>query len=371
MTLSRWPRDTAFRGASVCLLFSACAVEEPPPPPAPRPEPGWALSTPFPEVRALQDVLVLEPERAWAVGTEGTILAWDGEAWAREASGVVEDLESVDGFLDEDGAPVLFAVGHAGTMVTRGANGAWSPIATGTDRVLFSVAAHAADDVFAVGDAGTVVRFDGASAAVQERQTLQTLVGGDDLPYDFPIPEPLKGVIDDGGTMIAVGARGAVYTYDANGEPAGESNRWTRENSGTTRSLAGISDDDGIFVPTIDGVIMRRNGPGDWDDDSLRTPAPVFLQDVHADGRLCAVGLSEDIYELDDSGAWLLTRVAEGAELRGVDGVRVEPVAEGEPPGRLLFAVGGGGRIVRGPLVLPGKGETPLRTRESTDDFVE
>jgi hypothetical protein len=104
----------------------------------------------------------------------------------------------------------------------------------------------------------------------------------------------LKGV-GSAGLMIAVGARGAVYRYDADGEPDGTSNRWTREDAGTQRSLAGIFTEAGVWVPTIDGVLMRRNGADDWDDESVRTPAPVFLQDVWVD--------SADVVTVGDRGA--------------------------------------------------------------------
>ena len=134
-----------------------------------------------------------------------------------------------------------------------------------------------------------------------------------------------------------------------------------------------------MTVPTIDGVLMRRNGDNDWDDEGFRVPSPVFLQDVWTRGNVTAVGLSEDIYQFNDNGLWELTRVAEGAELRGVDGVifDLEPGAPGNEDGeeglrvQEIYAVGGGGRVVRGPLVLPGNGEALLETRLSDDDFVE
>jgi photosystem II stability/assembly factor-like uncharacterized protein len=348
----------------------ACDVVAPPPPPPPDPDPGWVVSKPFSDIRVLNDVLVLAPGVAWAVGSGGSILRLEGETWAREDSGVDVDLESIDGFIDGEGVEHLYAVGHAGTILSRSADGGWEILPSGTTRLLFSVAVRRRDDVFVVGEAGTVLRFDGTAVSLQTQQTLQLVVGADGSQNFFPIPEALKAVGVAGDGMLAVGARGAVYRYDPNGEPAGTSNRWVREDSGTTRSLAGIFTRAGTWVPTTDGVLMFRNGPGAWDDDSVRTPAPVFLQDVYVDGNIFAVGLSEDISHRNDRGEWLLTRVALGAELRGIDGTRVEPTAEGEPPGREVIAVGGGGRIVRGPSFQPAAGETLLVTRSADDDFL-
>lgn len=352
-------------------LGAACDVVAPPPPPQERPEPGWYASTPFPDVRSLNDVIVLAPGLGYAVGTDGTILRLAEQAWTREESGVTADLEQIDGFVDDEGIEHLFVVGHEGTVLSRSAEGIWELVPSGTTEVLFSVSMRALDDVFIVGDAGTILRFDGVALSLQVQQTLQLVVGADDSQNFFPIPEPLKGVGRAGDVMLAVGARGAVYSYDPNGERAGSSNRWTREESGTTRALAGIFTEAGVWVPSTDGVLLRRNGPGDWDDESVRTPAPVFLQDVYVDGNIFAVGLSEDIYHHDDSGAWNLTRVALGAELRAIDGTRLEPEVEGDPPGREVIAVGGGGRILRGPLVLPAPGETFVATRLADEDFVQ
>lgn len=351
--------------------LGACDVVAPPAPPPDEPEPGWYLSTPVADVRSLNDVIVLAPGLAYAVGTGGTILKLEGTAWAREESGVTADLEHIDGFVDNDGVEHLVVVGHEGTVLLRGAPGAWDLLPSGTTEILFSVSMRRPDDIFIVGNGGTVLRSDGTTVALQAAQTQQLVVGADGSQNLFPIPEALKGVGRAGDSMLAVGARGAVYSYDPNGEPAGTSNRWTREDSGTTRALAGLFTEAGVWVPTTDGVLMRRNGPGDWDDDSTRTPAPVFLQDVYvAGGNIFAVGLSEDIYH-HEGGAWQLTRVALGAELRAIDGTDVPPEEEGDPPGREVIAVGGGGRIVRGPLALPVEGESFVATRAADDDFLD
>jgi photosystem II stability/assembly factor-like uncharacterized protein len=356
-------------------LSAACGVA-PPDDEKKKINPAWALSTPFPAIRSLNDVLVLAPDRAYAVGTGGAVLRYDGEAWSEEDSGVTVDLQAIAGFVEgqePDLVEHLLVVGAEGTVLQRGAEpGSWVVVPSGTTKLLFSVAMRNASDAFIVGDAGLILRYDGTALIDMTPQTLQLVVGNDGSQNFFPIPEALKGVGDAGDAMLAVGARGAVYAFDPSGGPTDTTTKWAREESGTTRSLAGVFTENGVWVPTTDGVLMRRNGPGDWDDDSTRTPAPVFLQDVYVDGEVWAVGLSEDIYNLNGKG-WQLTTVSDSAEMRAVDGTFVPP-PEDDPeagPSRLIFAVGGGGRIARGPLVLPVEGETQLVTRPAADDFVQ
>jgi hypothetical protein len=394
--------------APVLAHGAGCDVLVPPPPPEP-PPPGWHLSTPIAGIRSINDVIVLEPRgdaedfpayHGWAVGTAGTILRLDRDAdgvvtWTSEDSGVTADLESIDVFRFGDGQELVMTVGSGGTVLRRNDDGTWATIPSGTTEFLFDITFRNELDGFIVGDAGTILRWNGTVLTLQVTQTLQEVVGGT-CPAEgcgansvcdpddgnchsfFGIPEPLKGV-GDAGIMIAVGARGAVYRYDPNGDPNGNGNTWIREDAGTQRSLAAVDTENGVTVPTIDGVLMRRNGDNDWDDDNFRVPSPVFLQDVWMRGNATAVGLSEDIYQLNNDNLWELTRVAEGAELRGVDGVIFElpPGAvgneDGEEPLRVqeIYVVGGGGRVVRGPLVLPGNGEALLETRLSDDDFLE
>lgn len=379
------------------MPLAGCDIIAPTPEPEP-PLPGWHVSTPVAGIRSLNDVIIFRPFDplvlsyvGYAVGTDGAILKLTRDeagvtTWTQEESGTTSDLESIDGFVDGEGVEHIFVVGFDGTVLSRD-GAAWTAIPSGTTDILFDVTFRNLTDAFIVGDGGTILRWDGVALTAHAQQTLQRAVGGacpdagcganaqciDAICVSFfPLSEPLKGV-GDVGEMIAVGALGAVYRYDPNGERDGVSNRWVREDSGTQRSLAGIFTEAGVWVPTVDGVLMRRNGADDWDDDSFKTPAPVFLQDVWVDGGdVVAVGLSEDIYHFDGDGRWNLSRFAEAAELRGVDGVALDP-PEGsdEPPAKEIYVVGGGGRIARGPLVLPGEGETLIETRLSDDDFVK
>lgn len=396
----------AHTALAVVALVGACDVIAPAPP-APEPPPcGYYLSQPLADVRVLADVIVLAPGLAFAVGSDGTVAQWDGTTWTREESGVTTDLEGIAGFVTNEGVPELLAVGALGTVIHRGAAGTWEVLASGVTKHLFGVWMRSATDAFIVGEDGAVLRFDGAALVLQETQTRQLVVGADGTNNYFPMAQSLKAVAETGGLMFAVGSSGAIYCYDPNGDPngfpagvltcdntagntcpaPGGANTWQLDASGTTRNLAGLSVRGGAFAPTTDGVLLERvsepcPAPRDdagrftqdnWSDD-LRVPAPAFLHDVWRDsGMTFAVGLSPDIFTLGGSG-WTLVRVADEAELRAIDGTWIPPGDAGpeDVGGPEFLAVGGGGRVVRGPRALPLAGETLLAERPADEEFTE
>lgn len=401
----------ARRGASLACILAAglgagCDVLVPAPPEPEPPPKGYYLSQPFDDVRLLADVIVLAPNVAFAVGSDGTVLAWDGATWSKEDSGVTADLESISGFLNGEGVPNLLAVGAQGTVIHRNAAGAWEPIASGVAEHLFGVWVRNDIDAFAVGASGTVLRWNGTVITPQLTHTRQLVVGADGTNNYFAMAQSLKAVAETDGQMFAVGASGAIYCYDPNGDPngypasvltcdntagnacpaPGGANTWQLDSSGTTRNLAGLSVEGGAMAPTTDGVLLQRvNGPcpaprddagrftqDNWSDD-FRVPTPAFLHDVWRDsGMTFAVGLSSDLYQY--SGSWTLVRIADEAELRAVDGTWVPPPEDAGPDetgGPQLIAVGGGGRIVRGPRVDPLPGETLLAERPADEEFAE
>ena len=124
------------------LLLGACELIAPPPPPFVEPVPGFVVSQPVPDVRALTDVAVLttNSERitlAYAVGTDGAILRYDGAAWTQEFTGLDADLESISGVVDQGGIETVLAVGAAGAIVQR-IDGRWGQLQSPATAHLFS-----------------------------------------------------------------------------------------------------------------------------------------------------------------------------------------------------------------------------------------
>ncbi len=349
----------------LCAVVAGCSPEavEPEDPDAPVTEPGFVVSTPV-TVRALVDVTIVDADdkgasSAWAVGTGGTVLHYDGTSWLAEDSGVTLDLEGVFGILDPDGDPYVVAVGADGTMIERTGAGEWRAVATTVNDRLFGVWVKARDDIYAVGDHGRVLRYDGEVVEVLVDEVLIDTGALDDAgaAIAFPISDPLKSVMGRNDEVFAVGPRGSVYRFDGT--------RFAREKSLTNRPLSDVFTEAGVWAATTDGVLLRRR-EGVWNDSEYIAPVPAFLQSIWArdDGNVFAVGLTPEVFHFIN-GEWTSTVVGERVELRAIDGVNLrlaEDALEGTDPGVEVLAVGAGGRIVRGPLALPHAGETSLTT---------
>src|SRR5207244_9013906 len=109
---------------------------------------------------------------AWAVGDVGEIIHWNGSAWTADVvdSAATRNLNAVWGSSAGD----VWAVGAGGTIVrwTGGGDGGgapgapgfrlrWAGVSSGTTNDLLGVWGSGASDVWAVGDAGTILHFDG------------------------------------------------------------------------------------------------------------------------------------------------------------------------------------------------------------------
>lgn len=91
----------------------------------------------------------------YAVGDLGNITRWDGLLWQKQDSPVTGDLRAVWMLSEDEG----WAVGaYAAAQLS---NGAWTRSASLSARNLYGIHGFAANDVWAVGSAGQVVRFDG------------------------------------------------------------------------------------------------------------------------------------------------------------------------------------------------------------------
>ncbi len=352
-----------FGSLGAAVVTSSCALVAPPPQeqPAP-PTPGFVVARPFDDIRTLHDVVVLGVDvdhvtRAVAVGSGGAAIAWDGTSWTRDETGTDAELYSVSGGSNDDGVEVILAVGSGGTVLSRTDDG-WTALASPVTDDLFSVWVRSVDDAFIVGDHGTILRWDGERLVQLVDEVLIDSGAVDDAgdPIRFPIGDPLKGVMgraDD--DVFAVGPRGVVYHFD------GE--RFSLEATQTNRPLVDVFTRAGVWAATTDGVLLRRHD-GEWNDRDFVAPAPVFLQGIWArgDDDVFAVGLAAQVFHRE-AGEWTIVDLDDGTELRAIDGATLatpDDAGDDFVPGREVLAVGAGGRIVRGPAVLPADGETPL-----------
>jgi hypothetical protein len=186
---------------------------------------GWSPPVPAVTTRSLQSIWGSGPTDVWAVGYGGTIVRWDGADWKVIPSGTTQNLFGVGGTGPGD----VWAVGLSPTTsagvivhwdglawkgVSGGSAGAWfgvwaaapddawavgaafsngsavagslhwngsrwSPVAVGsppTTVLLWSVWGSGSNDVWAVGDLGTIFHWDGALWSPVESTTKQRLV---------------------------------------------------------------------------------------------------------------------------------------------------------------------------------------------------
>ena len=117
---------------------------------------------------SLRGIVVLSPTEMWACGVGGVMLNGNGDVWVE-----------------------------------------W-PVPVSSDIDLFALAALARDQVWAVGDQGTILFFDGNSWTAQHLDTHDSLRGVSWYPGDDYMGYPLLG--------LAVGDNGAIYvSHDPTG----------------------------------------------------------------------------------------------------------------------------------------------------------
>ena len=127
----------------------------------------WAaMQAPVPQGTDLYAVWGSAADNVYAVGTKGTILHYDGNAWSSMNSPTASDLYGIWGQSAND----IFAVGDAyhndGThystpTILRYDGTAWSKMPALSTRYFNAVWGRSADDIFASGAKG-VMRFNGS-----------------------------------------------------------------------------------------------------------------------------------------------------------------------------------------------------------------
>jgi trimeric autotransporter adhesin len=140
----------------------------------------------------------------------GGIYRWDGLSWTYEAVPPGAQVNDVWATVD-----AAYAVGEGGLILRREEKG-WVAVPSPTDLALFGIGGVTSADLWAVGQDGVVLRFDGG-AWTEQRFTSQTL-------WD------VWGIQTD--AVYAVGSHGAAYLWD------GE--RWTESPTGVDNGLYAV-----------------------------------------------------------------------------------------------------------------------------------
>jgi hypothetical protein len=262
----------------------------------------WTVDTPpsgTPQFRILHGVWSDGPNNAWAVGNASTILRWNGTAWS-VVGDVFNPIAASDSYWD--------VWGSGSTVIIAGSNGilrCTGPTACINEAagsgILNSVWGSGLNNVFAVGNAGRIVRYDGAGWITMASPTNRTLVEvWGTSPSDVWAIGDSVLVHYDGAEWASVPMTGVLASLRSAGGGAG----WgSGPNDVYVASASGgIARYDGIAwsllpVPTTNGVIAMTGVAG-YGALALMTStaAPSLLRGIGPNGGLSAPTLAPLIW---------------------------------------------------------------------------
>lgn len=295
----------------------------------------------------LRGVWGASPGSVWAVGMGGAILHYDGSNWTVPELEVAfsYNFNAVMGTSAND----VWAVGAAGRMIQNENEEGWFEVTRVTTNALFDLWATGASSMWAVGNNGTVLHYDGTTWTVTSSGLTANLravwgasdsdlwasaVNGEMFHYDgvswTPVPSGttrnLHGLWGSGASdVFAVGESGAAIHWDG-----GE---WEWETS-NLRAVWGTGPTN-LWVVGFEGSIMRGNG-STWVQEASGTAENLRGVWGTSTSDVFAVGLGGTILHRDGVG-WSAMSSPTSTALHGVDGVASDTV----------FAVGLGGEILR------------------------
>jgi hypothetical protein len=231
---------------------------------------GWTVS-PAGTDRSLYGLSYASGNGGWAVGTAGTILRLeraDAGAWSTVEGPSTRWLHGIW----TSGNAAGWIVGGAGTALALLNGAVWQPISTGGITVdLLDVWGSAVDDVWAVGQGGTILHW---------RTTAWALVSNG---ADGGMTSELRAVWGAGAKDVwAVGAGGTIVHYDGMA--------WSTSISGEAYSLNDVwgTSATNVWAVGTGGTILHWDG-STWKrqesgtDSSLNTVGGI-------DGRVWAAG---------------------------------------------------------------------------------
>ncbi|MFP2895613.1 WD40/YVTN/BNR-like repeat-containing protein [Corallococcus sp. 4LFB] len=197
----------------------------------------WSVYGSSPTAALLTGVSAVSARSAMAVGKEGEqrqALVWDGSEWTKFATGAPHPYTTVsDVFMLADGT----AFAAQDSMIMRWKDTDWEQLTTPTTTSLQGVWASSANDVFAVGSSGVLMRWTSTSGRVMEQRA----------PFPF-----LHGVWGSSPSDVwAVGSGGVIMHWDGDG--------WTQVASPTTQELFGVSGTgpDDVWIVGAGGTLLH------------------------------------------------------------------------------------------------------------------
>ena len=231
-------------------------------------------------------------------------------------TGTDAHINAIRGLSESD----IFAVGQNGTILHYDGS-SWSSMASGTTQSLNGVFIYDSDDVYAVGDNGTILHYDGSAWSSMTSGTTQNLnaVSG----YHYSSYWGVRAVGDNGTILYYYGntwqALDSGITENLNGVLAyfnkfyivGDNGKiykytgtWTQMESGTTEDLLAIwgnnDEDDYIYAVGKNGTILKHSAA--W--SQMESGTDKDLYDVWG----VSEGSSDFLFAAGENGALLQCR---------------------------------------------------------------
>jgi photosystem II stability/assembly factor-like uncharacterized protein len=233
-----------------------------------------------PGSRELLDDVVGWGKERWAVGAAGTLLrAADGTRWETVSSPVKTSLYALAGTPEE-----LYVVGDRGTIL-RGNGAGFTALESGVTVQLEDVLVLSPDDVLVVG-------FDQILRSRDHGKTWSA--------ENHPKARDLNGVTGSAGGLWIVGDGGVVLTSRGDG-------KWEQADAGTRADLAAVwsQSSKNVWVAGTDTVLR-------WDGDSwreLNVPRGAYRAIAGNDRGAIAIGAEDGrvLVSSDNGKTWKLS----------------------------------------------------------------
>lgn len=276
-------------------------------------EPDWAPMT-VPTPAPLLGIWGRSATEIYAVGWDGTALRYDGLTWTLETTTATVPLVDVSGAPLDPEDPLsptrVLAVGWSGTLLERGADGVWvdAPRTATTGRDLAALHVVDAETALTVGDAGTILEWDGAAWA----------------PVTFEIESELSGALVEPRTALAGvwSANGQRWMISAAGgqtyRSAGGTSSFAAVDSRESLPFRGVwgTSNGSVYTVGLEGVVLRYTNR--WRRESAGLP-DQFLFGVwgRSESDLTVVGWGGTIARRLD-GEWMREDSGSEVDLRDV-----------------------------------------------------
>ncbi|MBN1374920.1 MAG: hypothetical protein JXA01_02060 [Dehalococcoidia bacterium] len=196
------------------------------------------------------------------------------DAWTDMSYGTINDLHGVWGSSAHD----VFAVGDEGTILHY--NGStWSAMTSSTANDLHGVWGSYASNVFAAGSGGTILHYNGSTWSSMTSGTANNLHG-------------VWG--SSGNDVFTVGDSGTIMHYNGS--------TWSAVTSGTANNLNAVwgSSCSNVFTVGDDGTILHYNGSS-WSAMTSNTTADLYGIWGSSTHNIWAVGAADSTLHYDGS----------------------------------------------------------------------